>query len=83
MCIFFLTRAVLTTLCRCLVEGRPVLIGNRQWMRENHIDWNGECEVLLARAEGNGETALALALNGVMVAVLALADVPRPDAAKV
>jgi cation transport ATPase len=45
--------------------------------------WTDDCESLIVTAGNNGRTGLALAIDGKVVAILALADVPRPDASKV
>ncbi|WP_461208820.1 heavy metal translocating P-type ATPase [Desulfocurvus sp. DL9XJH121] len=70
---------------RARVDGRAVLIGNERLMREENVAGIGESGLLetAGQLSGQGETALYLALDGTLAAVLSVADVLRPEAADV
>jgi Cu2+-exporting ATPase len=63
------------------VDGRPVAIGNRALLREAGVALSPEEERLAARCEAEGDTAILLALDGRLGAVLAVSDVVRDEAA--
>lgn len=55
------------------VGGRKVLIGNRNFMKENKISWK-EQEGELTKLEEQGKTAVLVAKNRKLVGVIAIAD---------
>ena len=68
---------------RCDVAGHPVHVGNRQWMRANGVVVSRTAERLMAAYEAEAETALCMAVDGQLAAVLGLADQLKPEAAAV
>ncbi|HSH14374.1 MAG TPA: heavy metal translocating P-type ATPase, partial [Desulfurivibrionaceae bacterium] len=67
------------------VEGRDLLLGNLEFMAEKGVA-GAEAPVVAPEAErlaGQGKTALYLAIDGTLVAILAIADRIRPEAAAV
>jgi P-type Cu+ transporter len=62
------------------VEGRTVVVGARQLLTDAGIDFTA-LEADLARLEGEGKTALFVAIDGTVRGVVAVADVVRPDSA--
>jgi Cu+-exporting ATPase len=65
---------------RCRVLAEAVVIGNRAWLRENSITISPLAERSVANFELNGRTALLLAVNGMLVACIAVADTAKPEA---
>ena len=63
------------------VDGRPVAIGNRALLRQAGVAPSAEGERLAARVEAEGDTAVHLALGGRLLAVLAVSDIVRDEAA--
>ncbi|MFW5868678.1 MAG: heavy metal translocating P-type ATPase, partial [Armatimonadota bacterium] len=63
------------------VEGHRVVVGSARLMGEHSIDLAPAVEHLEA-LEADGKTALAVAIDGEAAGVLALADEPRPSAAR-
>jgi Cu+-exporting ATPase len=64
------------------VGGRELLLGNREFMQEREIAGESDREVATtaARLAGQGKTALYLALDGELAAMLAIADQIKPEA---
>ena len=58
-----------------------VLIGNREWMRRNGLRLDPEVERRMAREEELGRTAVVAAVDGVVAAVLSIADTVKAEAA--
>ncbi len=58
---------------RARVEGRTVLVGTRKLMGENHIEFE-PMEDQLRKLEGEGKTAMLVAIDGRIEGVLAVAD---------
>lgn len=56
-----------------LVDGRPVLLGNRRLMEEGGVAIQ-PAEDVLERLESQGKTAMLLAVDRVLVGVIAVAD---------
>ena len=55
------------------LEGKEILIGNRKLMKENNIEIQDR-EKDLRKLEGQGKTAMLLAIDGVLEAIVAVAD---------
>ncbi|NOQ36656.1 MAG: heavy metal translocating P-type ATPase, partial [Methylococcaceae bacterium] len=62
------------------INQHQVLIGNKYWFEEQHIDIS---ELVDAADEyaAQGKTPVFMALNGQAIAIFAIADKPRPQAA--
>jgi Cu+-exporting ATPase len=61
------------------VEGRTVVLGNRQMMMENGVDVSS-LETDATALEGNGSTVLFLSSGGEAKGLIAVGDVPKPEA---
>jgi Cu+-exporting ATPase len=72
-----------TTSVRGAPTRRSVLIGNAAWMRDNAVDVTAFATAAMATHQAQGCTALLLAVNGAVCAVLALADAPKAESAAV
>jgi Cu+-exporting ATPase len=64
---------------RCKVRGTAVAIGNRAWMLQQGVAISDAAEACLVQFESGGHIALCVALNGQLSAVVAMADVPKPE----
>jgi Cu+-exporting ATPase len=65
---------------KCIVQGIPVTVGNRAWMEAQGVNVPTAAEECLSQFERQGRIALCLALSHQFAAVLALADVRKPEA---
>ena len=68
---------------KCEVDGKRVDVGNRAWMRECGASISPAAEQLLLEYERLAETALCMAVDGRLIAVLGLADAVKDEAAAV
>jgi Cu+-exporting ATPase len=66
---------------RAAVEGRRLLVGTRRLLREEGID-PGPLEDAAERLEGEGKTAILIAVDGRPAGVLAVADTVKPGSAE-
>ncbi|CAH1777961.1 unnamed protein product [Owenia fusiformis] len=57
-----------------------VLIGNREWMGRNGLFITPEVDEKMAEQESLGQTAVLCAIDGVLIAMLAVADTVKPEA---
>ncbi|XP_064481626.1 copper-transporting ATPase 2-like isoform X2 [Ornithodoros turicata] len=57
-----------------------VLIGNREWMNRNGIEVYGAIDAVMEEHEEKGQTAVLCAIDGVLVAMMSVADQIRPEA---
>jgi Cu+-exporting ATPase len=64
---------------RATIDGSEALVGNRKLMRDNDID-PSPAEEDLDRLEGEGKTAMLVALDGELVGVVANADTVKERA---
>uniref|UniRef100_W5KBZ2 P-type Cu(+) transporter n=1 Tax=Astyanax mexicanus TaxID=7994 RepID=W5KBZ2_ASTMX len=65
-------------------EGPPtysVLIGNRQWMQRNAIQVTADVDEAMSSHETKGQTAILVAIDGVLCAMLAIADTVKEESA--
>lgn len=65
----------------CRVDDRPVLIGNREWLRRHAIELSAQREAEVAPLEAEGKTVVLLAIDGALGGYLALSDTLKPEAA--
>uniref|UniRef100_A0A6Q2XFA5 Copper-transporting ATPase 2 n=1 Tax=Esox lucius TaxID=8010 RepID=A0A6Q2XFA5_ESOLU len=66
------------------VSGVPsysVLIGNREWMRRNGLHVGADVDGAMSSHETKGQTAILVAIDGVLCAMLAIADTVKPESA--
>ncbi|MCJ8735675.1 hypothetical protein PDJAM_G00250050 [Pangasius djambal] len=57
-----------------------VLIGNREWMRRNALHIRPEVDEAMIEHERRGRTAVLVAVDGVLCAMVAIADTVKPEA---
>ncbi|KAL7370037.1 hypothetical protein ABVT39_017057 [Epinephelus coioides] len=58
-----------------------VLIGNREWMRRNGHHIGADVDAAMSSHETKGQTAILVAIDGVLCAMLAIADTVKAEAA--
>jgi Cu2+-exporting ATPase len=66
-----------------LVDGRPMVAGTPDWVRENGVESNPRLQAALSRIEGEGSSMLHVGLDGKEVLVLGVADRLRDGAEEV
>ncbi|XP_071848505.1 copper-transporting ATPase 1-like isoform X2 [Apostichopus japonicus] len=60
-----------------------VLIGNRAWITKNNLEITDEMDAALTAQERQGQTAVLVAIGGVLVGMIAIADTVKPEASHV
>ncbi|XP_024144754.1 copper-transporting ATPase 2 isoform X1 [Oryzias melastigma] len=58
-----------------------VLIGNREWMRRNGHHIKADVDAAMSSHETKGQTAVLVAIDGVLCAMIAIADTVKPESA--
>ncbi|KAM3585147.1 uncharacterized protein V6R79_009024 [Siganus canaliculatus] len=58
-----------------------VLIGNREWMRRNGHHIQADVDAAMSSHESKGQTAILVAIDGVLCAMLAIADTVKAESA--
>ncbi|XP_021113465.1 copper-transporting ATPase 2 isoform X2 [Heterocephalus glaber] len=58
-----------------------VLIGNREWMRRNGLTISSDVSDAMIDHEMKGQTAILVAIDGVLCGMIAIADAVKPEAA--
>ncbi|KAI4880273.1 hypothetical protein NFI96_030715 [Prochilodus magdalenae] len=58
-----------------------VLIGNRRWMQRNGIQVTADVDEAMSSHETKGQTAILVAIDGVLCAMLAIADTVKEESA--
>ncbi|XP_058635479.1 copper-transporting ATPase 2 isoform X2 [Onychostoma macrolepis] len=58
-----------------------VLIGNRQWMMRNGLEVTADVDDAMSSHETKGQTAILVAIDGVLCAMLAVADTVKAESA--
>ncbi|XP_037291835.2 copper-transporting ATPase 2 isoform X3 [Rhipicephalus microplus] len=56
-----------------------VLVGNREWMKNNSVEVSSSVDSLMARREMLGQTVILCAINGVLAGILAVSDTLKPE----
>ncbi|XP_038054845.1 copper-transporting ATPase 2-like isoform X2 [Patiria miniata] len=57
-----------------------VLIGNREWMKKNNLEVTDEADHTMAQYEALGQTAVLVAINGVVAGMITIADAVKEEA---
>ncbi|XP_018599997.1 copper-transporting ATPase 1 [Scleropages formosus] len=57
-----------------------VLIGNREWMKRNGLQVRTDVDEAMVEHERRGRTAVLVAVDGVLCAMIAIADAVKPEA---
>ncbi|XP_067944060.1 copper-transporting ATPase 1-like isoform X2 [Watersipora subatra] len=57
-----------------------LLVGNRDWMAKNGLKVTKEMDCKMSNQEHEGQTAVLCAINGLVVAMLAVSDTVKPEA---
>lgn len=57
-----------------------VLIGNREWMRRNCLQVTPEVDAAMTEHERRGRTAVLVAVDNLLCAMIAIADTVKPEA---
>ncbi|XP_038138087.1 copper-transporting ATPase 2 [Cyprinodon tularosa] len=67
----------------CLAEeaSYSVLIGNREWMRRNGHHIKADVDAAMSSHETKGQSAILVAIDGVLCAMLAIADTVKAESA--
>ncbi|MBN3276796.1 ATP7A ATPase, partial [Polyodon spathula] len=58
-----------------------VLIGNREWMKRNCLEIKSDVDGAMIEHERKGRTAILVAIDGLLCAMIAIADTVKPEAA--
>ncbi|XP_029458658.1 copper-transporting ATPase 2 isoform X2 [Rhinatrema bivittatum] len=58
-----------------------VLIGNREWMRRNGLHVSNDVDDAMTNHEMKGQTAILVAIDGVLCGMIAIADTVKQEAA--
>uniref|UniRef100_A0A8D3DRJ5 Copper-transporting ATPase 2 n=1 Tax=Scophthalmus maximus TaxID=52904 RepID=A0A8D3DRJ5_SCOMX len=62
-------------------SSNSVLIGNREWMRRNGHHIGADVDAAMCSHETKGQTAVLVAIDGVLCAMLAIADTVKAESA--
>lgn len=65
------------------VEGSNAIIGNQRFLVEHNITIDVQVQDQIAAFSKQGKTVVGVALNKILVGLIALQDTPRPNTAKV
>uniref|UniRef100_A0A4W5RGJ6 P-type Cu(+) transporter n=1 Tax=Hucho hucho TaxID=62062 RepID=A0A4W5RGJ6_9TELE len=63
------------------VPSYSVLIGNREWIRRNGLHVGADVDDAMSSHETKGQTAILVAIDGVLCAMLAIADTVKTESA--
>jgi soluble P-type ATPase len=64
----------------CVVEGRRVQLGNRDWAATHAVPLSAAVDYCMAGLEGDGKTAVLCCVDGAVHAIVAVADTIKPEA---
>ncbi|ODN04912.1 Copper-transporting ATPase 1 [Orchesella cincta] len=61
-------------------DSYDVLVGNREWMRRNGVEVPDIADKSMSKLEEEGQTVVLCAVNGILCAMLGVADSIKPEA---
>ncbi|KAM9766558.1 copper-transporting ATPase 2 [Menidia menidia] len=64
-----------------VAKSYSVLIGNREWMRRNGHHIKADVDAAMSSHETKGQTAILVAIDGVLCAMIAIADTVKAESA--
>uniref|UniRef100_A0A8C7L4Y3 Copper-transporting ATPase 2 n=1 Tax=Oncorhynchus kisutch TaxID=8019 RepID=A0A8C7L4Y3_ONCKI len=67
--------------CASASPSYSVLIGNREWIRRNGLHVGADVDDAMSSHETKGQTAILVAIDGVLCAMLAIADTVKTESA--
>uniref|UniRef100_A0A8C1G496 P-type Cu(+) transporter n=1 Tax=Cyprinus carpio TaxID=7962 RepID=A0A8C1G496_CYPCA len=67
-------------LSECHTSSFTVLIGNREWMRRNALQVRADVDEAMTEHEKRGRTAVLVAVDNELCAMVAIADTVKPEA---
>ena len=65
------------------ISNRKVLVGNAHWMRDNNIVVSSDISETMKRLQEQGKTAVCVAIEDQILAVIGLADRPRDETIRI
>ncbi|RYR13438.1 hypothetical protein Ahy_B04g070440 isoform E [Arachis hypogaea] len=68
---------------QCLIDGKPILVGNRKLMAESGIDISDEVENFVVELEESARTGVLVAYDGIVIGVLGISDPLKREASVV
>ena len=68
---------------QCVVDGTPLLLGNRQWLEYHGHALDAAQEESVAQLEAVGHTVVLVAISGQLAGMLAVSDTLKPEAVAV
>jgi len=68
---------------QCVVDGTPLLLGNRQWLAYHGHALDSAQENAVAQLEALGHTVALVAISGQLAGMLAVSDTLKPEAVSV
>ncbi len=63
-----------------IVEGKTILLGNQDWLRQHQISWNHQIQERVNSLAADGKTIVYLAKSGKLEGLIAFKDQLRPNA---
>jgi Cu2+-exporting ATPase len=63
-----------------LVDNQPVLLGNEDWLRQQGVTLSDTAQAQAQTLAAVGKTVVYLAVDGELAGLIALTDLPKPDA---
>ncbi|RYR62861.1 hypothetical protein S245_012540 [Arachis hypogaea] len=68
---------------QCLIDGKPILVGNRKLMAESGIDISDEVENFVVELEESARTGVLVAYDDIIIGVLGISDPLKREASVV
>ncbi|MED6143313.1 serine/threonine protein kinase Ran1 [Stylosanthes scabra] len=68
---------------QCLIDGKPILVGNRKLMTESGIDISDEVENFVVELEESAKTGVLVAYDNIVIGVIGISDPLKREASVV